>query len=136
MNAKQRQLRHTDYLEHMLESVRLARRYSNGLTKAEFVEDKKTQQAVILNLLVIGEAATQIASGHPDFAEQHPEFPWKQMRGMRNRMTHGYFEINLDIVWDTVRQSLPALEQQIIQIQEQLERQSQGNADRSNGFEP
>lgn len=44
MNAKQRQLRHTDYLEHLLESVRLARRYSNGLTKAEFVEDKKTQQ--------------------------------------------------------------------------------------------
>jgi len=45
MNAKQRQLRHTDYLEHMLESVRLARRYSNGLTKAEFVEDKKTQRS-------------------------------------------------------------------------------------------
>ena len=116
MNAMRRPLRQIDYLEHLLEAVRLARRYSSGLTKSEFVEDKKTQQAVILNLLVIGEVATQIASGHPDFAEQHPEVPWKQMRGMRNRMTHGYFEINLDIVWDTVRQSLPALEHQIIQI--------------------
>lgn len=67
MSAKQRRLRHTDYLEHMLEAVRLARRYSNGMSKADFIEDKKTQQAVILNLLVIGEAATQIASEYPDF---------------------------------------------------------------------
>ncbi len=120
MNAKQQESRHTDYLEHMLEALRLARSHSNGLTKAEFIEDKKTQQAVILNLLVIGEAATQLAGGHPDFVELHPEFPWKQMRGMRNRMAHGYFEINLDIVWDTVQRSLPLLEQQIIRIQAQL----------------
>jgi uncharacterized protein with HEPN domain len=117
MNAKPQESRHTDYLEHMLEAVRLARSHSNALTKAQFIEDKKTQQAVILNLLVIGEAATQLASRHADFVEQHPELPWKEMRGMRNRMAHGYFEINLDIVWDTVQQSLPVLEQQIIRIQ-------------------
>lgn len=73
--------------------------------------------------MVIGEAATQIVNEYPDFAERHSDFPWKQMRGMRNRMAHGYFEINLDIVWDTVQQSLPALERQIIQIQAQLEHQ-------------
>ena len=44
------------------------------------------------------------------------EIPWKQMRGMRNRMAHGYFEINLDMVWDTVQDSLPELEQQILSI--------------------
>lgn len=121
MNAKQHRLRYADYLEHMLEAVQLARSYGEGLSKAEFIEDKKTQQAIILNLLVIGEAASQIATEYPDFAGRYPEFPWKQMRGMRNRMAHGYFEINLDIVWDTVQRSLPALEQQLIRIQGQLD---------------
>lgn len=54
MNAKQRQLRHTDYLDHMLEAVRLARGFADGLSKDTFLTDKKTQQAVILNILVIG----------------------------------------------------------------------------------
>jgi len=52
----------------------------------------------------------------PDFAAQHPEIPWKQMRGMRNRMAHGYFEIDLEIVWDTIQTSLPDLECQLLNI--------------------
>lgn len=46
---------------------------------------------------------------YPDFIESHPEIPWRSMRGMRNRITHGYFDINLDLVWDTVQTALPAL---------------------------
>lgn len=114
-------MRHTDYLEHMLEAVRLARSHSAGLGKADFVKDKKTQQAVILNLLIVGEAATQLAKEFPAFVAQFPEFPWKHMRGMRNRMAHGYFEINLDIVWDTVQQSLPELERQLLRIAQRPE---------------
>jgi uncharacterized protein with HEPN domain len=53
----------------------------------------------------------------PEFAAAHPNIPWKQMRGMRNRMAHGYFEINLDVVWDTLQQSLPELQQQLLRIQ-------------------
>ena len=117
MSDAPRQFRHTDYLEHMLEAVRLARSYCAGLSKADFNADKKTQQAVVLNLVVIGEAATKVASEYPEFAAQHPEIPWKQMRGMRNRMAHGYFEINLDIVWDTVQQSLPDLEFKMTELQ-------------------
>ena len=77
---------------------------------------KKTQQAVILNIVVIGEAATQLANECPAFVDQTPELPWKQMRGMRNRMAHGYFEINMDIVWDTVQDAFPKLERQIAAI--------------------
>lgn len=117
MNAKQRQLRHADYLEHMINAIGLARSHVEGLNKDDFFADKKTQQAVILNIIVIGEAATQIADEYPEFTSAHPEVPWKQMRGMRNRMAHGYFEINLDVVWDTVQLSLPELEQQILRIQ-------------------
>jgi uncharacterized protein with HEPN domain len=117
MNAKQRQLRHTDYIGHMLEAISLARSYVEGLSKDDFLADKKTQQAVMLNIVVIGEAATQIADECPEFAAAHPDVPWKQMRGMRNRMAHGYFEINLDIVWDTLQQSLPELQRQLLRIQ-------------------
>ena len=77
MNAKQRNLRHLDYLEHMAEAIRLARSHVEGLGKTDFLADKKTQQAVILNLIVIGEAATQLAVECPEFAVAHPGVPWK-----------------------------------------------------------
>jgi len=117
MNAKQRQLRDADYLEHMLEAIKLARSYVEGLSKSDFLADKRTQQAVILNIVVIGEAATQLVDEHSEFAAQHPEVPWQKMRGMRNRMAYGYFDTNLDIVWDTVQQAFPELEQQILRLQ-------------------
>ena len=60
MNAGQRNSRHLDYLEHIAEAIKLARSHVEGLGKADFLADKKTQQAVILNLIVIGEAATQV----------------------------------------------------------------------------
>lgn len=79
---------------------------------------ESTQQAVILNIVVIGEAATKLADEYPEFVARYPEVQWKSMRGMRNRMAHGYFDINLDIVWDTIRQSIPALTQQIQKIRQ------------------
>ena len=104
----------------MLDAVRLARGYTDGQTKGEFLADTRTQQAVILNLLTIGEAASHIAREYPAFVDQYSGLPWKQMRGMRNRMAHGYFDINLETVWDTVQQSLPELEKQIVLIQQQI----------------
>jgi uncharacterized protein with HEPN domain len=110
MNAKQRQLRLVDYLDHMREAAELAQRYVANLDLKAFLSDRMVQQAVILNLIVIGEAAVQIESEYAEFAASHNEIPWKQLRGMRNRMTHGYFETNLEIVWDTVQQYLPELD--------------------------
>jgi uncharacterized protein with HEPN domain len=96
----------------MLEAVRLAREYVVGISKDDFLQDRRTQQAIVLNLITIGEAASRIVSEHKDFAAAHPEIPWAQMRGMRNRMAHGYFDIDLSIVWHTVQSSLPELERQ------------------------
>jgi uncharacterized protein with HEPN domain len=56
---------------------------------------------------VLSEAASRIANEHNNFAIAHAEIPWAQMRGMRNRMAHGYLDIDLNIVWNTVRSSLP-----------------------------
>lgn len=117
MNAKQRQLRHADYLEHMINAISLARSHVEGLNKDDFLADKKTQQAVILNIIVIGEAATRIADEYPEFTAAHPEVPWKTDARHAQPHGYGYFEINLDVVWDTVQLSLPELERQILRIQ-------------------
>ena len=97
------------YLSHMLEASKQACAYVDGLSKAEFLEDKKTQQAVVLNLILVGEEATKLLKDHEAFANLHPDLPLRNMKGMRNRIAHGYFEINLDTVWETVRTALPQL---------------------------
>ena len=75
----------------------------------DFQEDKRTQQAVILSLVIIGEAATKLLEQHGDFLADYPAVPWMSMKGMRNRLAHGYFDIDLRIVWDTVRDALPTV---------------------------
>jgi uncharacterized protein with HEPN domain len=79
------------------------------LSKEDFLADRRTQSAVVMSLVIIGEAATKVMDRHPEFAERQPMIPWRSMRGMRNRIAHGYFDINLDVVWDTVKIALPEL---------------------------
>jgi uncharacterized protein with HEPN domain len=105
-----------DYPTHMRQATSDARSFIDGLSKEEFLKDKRTQQAVIMSLIVIGEAATKVMDRHAGFAEQHPDVPWRNMRGMRNRIAHGYFDINLDVVWDTVQTALPALSARLQKI--------------------
>jgi uncharacterized protein with HEPN domain len=102
-----------DYLEHMRQAAADACGFVEGVGKNDFRDDKRTQQAVIMSLVIIGEAATKVMEGHAAFVDAHPEIPWRSMRGMRNRIAHGYFAINLDVVWDTVQTALPALLQQL-----------------------
>lgn len=79
------------------------------MDRQAFHADRRTQQAVILNLIVISEAATRLLQDHHAFVEQYPQIPWRSMKGMRNRIAHGYFDINLDVVWETVQTALPEL---------------------------
>lgn len=102
-----------DYIDHMQRAATDACCFVEGLEKADFLEDKRTQQAVIMSLIIIGEAATQVMDGHAEFAQAQAQVPWRSMRGMRNRIAHGYFDINLDVVWDTVQTALPQLLQQL-----------------------
>lgn len=102
-----------DYLDHMRQAATDACSFVEGLSKEDFLADKRTQQAVIMSLIVIGEAATKVMDGYAEFANQHRQVPWRSMRGMRNRIAHGYFDINLDVVWDTVQTALPELLEQL-----------------------
>ena len=104
----------------MLEAIQLASSYVDGLDYDGFIADRRTQQAVILNIVVIGEAATRLAAEHPEFTQRFSDVPWKSMRGMRNRMAHGYFDIDLAIVWQTVHTSLPELASRLIEIRDRV----------------
>ncbi|MEJ7136926.1 DUF86 domain-containing protein [Amphibiibacter pelophylacis] len=105
-----------DYLDHMHQAASDACAFVEGLVREDFLEDKRTQQAVIMSLLILGESVTRIMDDHPGFAAAHATVPWSSMRGMRNRIAHGYFDINLDVVWDTVEINLPELLAQLEQV--------------------
>ena len=86
-----------DYLDHMLQAATDACSFVEGFAKEDFLADKRTQQAVIMSLVIIGEAATQVMERHAEFTQTHALVPWRAMRGMRNRIAHAYFDINLGL---------------------------------------
>ena len=102
-----------DYLDHIQQAATDACSFVDGLNQTDFLNDKRTQQAVIMSLIIIGEAATKVMDSYGDFTQAHPEVPWRSMRGMRNRIAHGYFDINLEVVWETVQAALPELLKQL-----------------------
>lgn len=96
-------------ISQMLDAATTAVNYVDGFSKDDFLNDKRTQQAVVLNILIIGELAAKIAQNHSEFAETNSTVPWNSMRNMRNRIAHGYYDIDFDVVWDTLSLSLPPL---------------------------
>jgi len=109
-----------DYLEQMQRAAVDALNFVEGMDKDTFLADKRTQQAVVMSLVIIGEAATKVMDRHAGFIEKHPIIPWRNMRGMRNRIAHGYFEIDFDVVWDTVHTALPDLIRQLSAIDQNV----------------
>lgn len=75
-----------DYLDHIQQAAADACSFVEGMAKDDFLADKRTQQAVIMSLIVIGEAATKVMDGYAEFTQAHAEVPWRSMRNMRNRM--------------------------------------------------
>jgi uncharacterized protein with HEPN domain len=117
----------SDYLDHVVQAASDACRFVEGMSKDEFLADKRTQQAVVMSLVIIGEAATRLMDRFAEFAEHHPEVPWRNMRGMRNRIAHGYFDINLDVVWETVQTALPGLVAQVTAIRADADQEGRSN---------
>jgi len=105
-----------DFLAHIEQAATDACGFTQGLNKDDFLADKRTQSAVVMSLVIIGEAATKVMDRYPEFVQQHPHVSWRGMRGMRNRIAHGYFDINLDVVWETVQTALPNLLRHLLAI--------------------
>ena len=102
-----------DYLQHIALAIQRIQRYVGGLSDTAFAADDKTQDAVLRNIEVIGEAARNVQRHHADYAAAHAELPWALMVGMRNRVSHGYFAVDWDLFWATVQQDLPVLLSQV-----------------------
>lgn len=96
-------------LEQMLDAAQCAVSYVEGLNKADFLNDRRTREAVALNLMVIGELATRLSKSYGEVASAYPSLQLREMQGMRNRIAHGYVKINMVTVWETVESSLPEL---------------------------
>lgn len=99
----------TDYLEHILEAIKRIDLYTADLTEVAFQENLMAQDAVIRNFEIIGEASRNIQKHFPEFADNHPELPLTDAYEMRNAVAHGYFKVDLEIVWKTIQTDLPAL---------------------------
>ena len=99
-----------DYLQDILDSIVKVARFIEGMTLEQFTSDEKTSYAVVRALEIIGEATKRI----PDSVrEKYRQIPWREMAGIRDKLIHSYFGINLDVVWKTATEDLPALEPQI-----------------------
>src|SRR3954454_23363727 len=101
-----------DYVGHIRKAANDAISFVRDMDKTGFLADRRTQNAVVMSLVIIGEAAAKVMDRHPGFVDLHPDVPWRNMRGIRNRIAHGYFDIDLEVVWDTVQTALPALLEQ------------------------
>jgi uncharacterized protein with HEPN domain len=106
------------WVQDMLASIEHIEAYTAGIDFEQFEAAQQTQHAVLFNLQVIGEAAGKLA---PALRETYPSLPWTQMIGMRNVIVHGYFSINLTIIWKTITEELPVLKTQLAALLADLE---------------
>lgn len=119
--SDQHRSRIPEYLQHILQAIARIRQYTGGIDERGFLDDPKTQDAVLRNIEIIGEAARNVERADPEFCAQHSEIPWVVIYAMRNRLSHGYFEVDLEIVWKTVRNDLPPLESRISALLKNLD---------------
>ncbi|MCK4265831.1 MAG: DUF86 domain-containing protein [Thermoplasmata archaeon] len=93
-------------IKHVLDAARKAVEFSKGRNRRDLDSDEKLALSLVHLLEIVGEAASGVSE---DYRKEHPGVPWKNMIGLRNRLIHGYFDVNYDIVWDTVVSDLPPL---------------------------
>jgi uncharacterized protein with HEPN domain len=107
-----------DYINDIVDSMNKAINFIKGMTYEQFIQDDKTIFAVVRALEIIGEAVKKIPD---EIRVKYPEIPWKGMAGMRNKITHEYFGVNLRHVWETVKERIPEIKPMFEKILKDLE---------------
>lgn len=97
------------YLTQIKDSIRKIESYVDGFDHATFFTDEKTQSALLLQLLLVGEIAKKISSE----TRERIHLPWKEIIGFRDRAIHNYFDVDLNIVWNTVKEDIPILKREL-----------------------
>jgi|SRR3989344_2226982 len=101
------------FVHHILNSIKNIEEDTNNFTKEEFFRARTIQDAVIRNIEIIGEACKNLPS---EYKKKHKNIPWNDIIGMRDKLIHGYFGVDLKIVWNVVTTELPKLKQQLKEI--------------------
>jgi uncharacterized protein with HEPN domain len=102
-----------ELLEDIITSIERIESYCGNLNYSEFLKDSKTQDAIIRNIEIIGEAVGRLSN---ELKDKYPEIPWNNIKGTRNRLIHDYSGVNLDILWNIVKDDLPDLYQKITNV--------------------
>src|SRR6266568_393562 len=105
--------RDSERIADIIEACALIADYLESRTSVDFVLDSLFRDAVVRQLTIVGEAAVNLSS---DFKDRHPEIPWQEIAGFRNRIVHDYFGFNLDTAWHVATISLPLLNEQLSKI--------------------
>jgi uncharacterized protein with HEPN domain len=93
-------------IQHMLDAAERIVAFTSGISKEQFLADEKLNLAVIRLFEILGEAANNISD---KLREDYPDVPWREIAGVRNRLIHGYFDVDLNIVWQIIQQDIGAL---------------------------
>ena len=106
-------LRLGDYLGHILEAISQIQNYCEDLDEVTFLKNRMIQDAVIRNFEIIGEASKNVERVAPEFVAAHPDLPLAFAYDMRNLLAHGYYKVDVAVVWKTIERDLPYLQQQV-----------------------
>ena len=98
------------FIEHILESIELIENYTENITFEDFSESIQLQDAVIRRIIIIGEAVKNLSE---DIKEKYPDISWKEIAGMRDILIHAYFGIDIELTWETVKNDIPDLKNQL-----------------------
>lgn len=120
MSVRQHSFELKDFIQHILEAIQRIETYTASSNFDDFSRSTLEQDAVIRNLEVIGEACRNIEGHFPEFVAAHPELPIRSAYDMRNALTHGYFGVDLAIVWVAVGRDLPILKDSLLVVSENL----------------
>ena len=107
------------YLRHMLDAITKIEEYTQDIKYEGFMDSHLIQDGIIRQIEIIGEATKRLAN---DIRERHPEIPWKDMVGMRDKLIHNYLGVDIDAVWDTVEKDIPALKNRLRDLMEKEEK--------------
>ncbi len=107
------------YIRDMLENMQDIEEFVRGMGYEQFSKDKKTINAVLRSIEIIGEAAKHVPDSVRD---RYPDIPWREMAGMRDKVTHAYFRVDLETVWVAITERIPMLRPAIEQVASDLEK--------------
>jgi len=106
-----------DFIQDILDSINDVENFIDGMEFEDFINDKKTIYSVVRGIEIIGEAAKNVPE---QIRKKYPDVPWKQMAGMRDKLIHEYFGVDLEILWETAKDDLPHLKTAVSKVFEDM----------------